>query len=45
MPHINVLNKVDVIKSSQTKPSRGLLDEYFRLTSAKELVDELKHDG
>jgi len=42
MPHINVLNKVDIIKSSQTKPSRGLLNEYFRVNSAAELVHELK---
>jgi len=26
MPHINILNKVDIIKSSQNKPNRGLLD-------------------
>jgi hypothetical protein len=42
MPHINLLNKVDLIKSAQKKPNRGLLDEYFRVNSAKELVNELK---
>lgn len=42
MAHINVLNKVDIIKSSQNKPSRGLINEYFRVTSAAELVQELK---
>jgi GTPase SAR1 family protein len=26
MPHINLLNKVDVIKSAQHKPSRGLIN-------------------
>jgi hypothetical protein len=39
MPHINLLNKVDLIKSSQNKPNRGLLDEYFKMNSAQELVN------
>lgn len=38
LPHINILNKIDVIKSSQNKPSRGLLNEYFRVSSAQELL-------
>lgn len=42
MPHINILNKIDIIKSAQNKPSRGLLNEYFRVNSATELVHELK---
>lgn len=42
LPHINVLNKVDMLKGAQNKPSRGLINEYFSLSSAEELVAELK---
>ena len=38
MPHINLLNKVDVLRGAQVKPNRGLIHEFFSVQSAAELV-------
>ena len=35
LPHINVLNKIDLLKGAQQKPSRGLINEYFSVASAQ----------
>lgn len=42
LPHLNVLNKIDLLKGCQNKPNRGLINEYFSVSSAAELVQELK---
>lgn len=39
LPHVNVINKVDILKHAQAKPNRGLINELFSVPSAAELVE------
>jgi hypothetical protein len=50
MPHLNLLNKIDVLSFiiqilKGNRPSLGMLDDYFNLSSVKELVNDLNADN